>query len=347
MPTRRAAASFVRAFGVIALAGVGVWSCYDPSYVSGVTKCSSSGACPNNWVCQSGVCHDEATKGSGGGTATGGTGGTAATGGHGGGGTGGTVATGGHGGGGTGGTVATGGHGGGGTGGAVATGGHGGTGTGGTVATGGAPGTGGTALTCLQGASARPASSLITDFSDATADPAHTGEFLFGSTVGDLGGTSRYASGTIGTLSLSAGALTYATTVEAPTASQMFPFNGFALYFDGTACIDASAYTGVSFSLSVTGTCQLVFAFNDSEHLMPGSDALRGACTAATCFPSQFLVSSSTTGIAFAGTPDNAGQPTAVVDPKKLTSIQWQFNLPNGSSTGCSGTMTLDNVRFY
>jgi hypothetical protein len=108
----------------------------------------------------------------------------------------------------------------------------------------------------------------------------------------------------------------------------------------------ASAYTGVSFSLNVTGTCQLVLEFTDSEHLMPRNDALRGACNAASCFPSQFLVSSSTS-VPFTRTPDTAGEPTAEVDPTKLTAIQWEFHVPNSSSAACSGTMTVDNIRFY
>jgi hypothetical protein len=323
------------AAAALLLVGAVVGSCYNPTFVSGVTKCSATGACPNDWACELGVCVDVSATGAGGSTSTGGHGGSTSTGGHAG-----STSTGGHAGSGTGGSTASGGHGG-----TVATGGA--SGTGGATATGGTPGTGGSTPTCLQGASDRPAVSLITDFSDAAPDPNHSGEFVYGSSGGLLGGTARYASATPGTLTLSGGALTYAATLEAPTASDMFPFSGFAVYLNGPACTDASSYTGVAFTMSVTGTCANYFEFSDSDHLTSASDSVRGACTATSCFASQFSVTSATTSVAFSATPAVSGSPTAAVDAGKLTGVQWQFGIPSGSTTGCSGTFTVDNIRFY
>jgi hypothetical protein len=343
---RTAAGVMLPTLAVAVLVG---WGCYNPNFVSGVTKCSPSGACPNDWVCRSGVCVDAsaggvggaaATGGHGGGTATGGAGGSSGHGGGGGTATGGTGAA-------TGGVGGSSGHGGGG---GTATGGAGGRGAGGGIATGGVTGTGGTTLDCLQGAIVQPVSSLITNFSDAMPDPNHSGEYLFGTTSGDPGGTSRYASGTIGTFTLSGGALTYAATLEAPTTSDMFPYSGFAVYLTSAACIDARAYTGIAFSLNVTGNCPAYLMFSDSEHLTMTNDPLRGACVAtstSSCFASQFSVTSSTTSVAFDATPVNAGQPTAAVDPGKLTGVQWQFGVPSGSAVGCSGTITVANIHFY
>jgi hypothetical protein len=207
------------------------------------------------------------------------------------------------------------------------------------------------ALSCLQGVSTPPSGALITDFSDAMPDPNRTGDYRFGSSSGQKGGTVRYASGNPGALSLSNGALTFTATVEAPTSTDMYPYSGFATYMDAPPCIDATSYSGVSFSLTATGTCPIFFAIDDSEHLLPSADLLRGACagTNSTCYPSQFSVTSSTstTMVAFNATPTVEGLPTATVDPSKLTSVEWQFSNPSTATTTCSGTITIDNVQFY
>jgi hypothetical protein len=255
-----------------------------------------------------------------------------------------------------GGTVATTGTGGStGSAGAAATGtaGHGGAsgGAAGTAAaSGGATGTGAggtTTTTCIAGGSNAPAQALITNFSDATSDG--TGNYAFGSTIGDAGGTALFASGTKGTLSLSGGALTFTATVPEPTAGVMYPFSGFVLFLDGPACVNATSYTGVKFTISaLTGACTVVFSFNDSEHTMASEDPNRGTCPAtATCYGSQFTVTAATSMVAFDATPANAGQPTATVDAGKLMGVEWQFEPISGSTTGCTGSITVDNISFY
>ena len=53
----------------------------------------------------------------------------------------------------------------------------------------------------------------------------------------------------------------------AGTGNDMYPYSGFVVYINGPACVDASQYTGVSFSIKGDpGMCGLVFSFNDAEH---------------------------------------------------------------------------------
>jgi hypothetical protein len=222
-------------------------------------------------------------------------------------------------------------------------------GAGGSQGTAGATGSGGSTLTCLQGASSPPVASLITDFSDATPDPSHAGQFVYGASGGVTGGTATYASGTLGTLSLSGGALTYTATVEAASSSDPYPYSGFTVFIAGPACVNATGYSGVAFTMSVTGSCKNLFMFSDATHLTPTNDPARGSCSAspAQCYASQFLVSSATTSVAFGATPTVVGMPTQAVDTGRLTGVQWQFSLPDGATTGCSGSFTVDNIRFF
>jgi hypothetical protein len=129
----------------------------------------------------------------------------------------------------------------------------------------------------------------------------------------------------------------------------MYPFSGFTVFIDGPACTNAGGYSGVSFTMSVTGSCKNLFMFSDTVHLTPTNDSERGSCAAgpSLCYASQFLVTSSTTSVSFAAAPSVTGSPTAAVDVAGLTGVQWQFSIPDGSSTGCTGSFTVDNLRFY
>ncbi|HEY4392998.1 MAG TPA: hypothetical protein VGP64_03000 [Polyangia bacterium] len=347
-------ARLLRAAAGLSLVSAGFASCYSPSFVSGVTKCSASGACPNDWICESGLCVDNSAGGMGGASVTGGHGGSPASGGHGGSATGGSPATGGKvgsGGNGAGGATATGGKGGIGAGGSLS-GSGGAVGSGGVVGTGGNAGSGaaGSGPTCIQGATMPPPMALITDFTDAAPDTSRpAGDFTLGSTDGFPGGTSRYASGVVGTTSLTNGQLVFAATLEGPTTADLYPFNGFVVFMSSLECINASQYTGVSFDLALSGSCSTLFEFNDSEHTLAMNDIYRGTCPVSntSCFNSQFSVSSGHNKIPFSGTPLVNGQPTAAVDARKLIGLQWQFGIPMGSVTGCTASLTLDNVSFY
>jgi len=220
-------------------------------------------------------------------------------------------------------------------------------GRGGTTGAAGRGGAGGTGPTnCLMGLSVPPGAALITDFADATADSQKPGEIRYGASRPVHGGTARFASGTKGTLTVSGGALTFSASVEAPTAAMMFPYNGFVIYIDGPACVNASAYQGVQFTLSnLTGMCPMtLFKFTDSAHTDFASDSDRGACTG-SCFAGSFPVAAGVVQIPFSTMPSFAGNPPGIIDPTKLTDIQFQFQ--SSGTNACNGSFTLDDVRFY
>jgi hypothetical protein len=207
----------------------------------------------------------------------------------------------------------------------------------------GAAGSGTTATTCIEGLSTAPQQALITDFSDAVLDG--TGEVKFGSsTASAQGGTSTFSSGTKGTLAVTGGALKFTAMVDAPTTTVMYPYNGFSLYVNGPGCVNASSYTGISFKITdLTGTCPLEFGFSDSAHTLPTADPARGSAPAGS-YAAGYTVTASTTSVSFATTPASAGSPAALVDPKKLIGIQFQFK-PMGTMA-CTGSFTLDDIKY-
>jgi hypothetical protein len=207
----------------------------------------------------------------------------------------------------------------------------------------GAAGSGTTATTCVDGLSTAPQQALITDFSDAVVDG--TGEVKFGSSAASAqGGTSLFASGTKGTLSVTGEALKFSGMVEAPSTANMYPYNGFSLYVNGPGCVNANTYTGISFKISsLTGTCPLEFGFSDSAHTLPSSDAARGSAPAGS-YSAGYTVTASTTSVNFAATPTSPGSPAALVDPKKLIGIQFQFKAMG--TTACTGSFTLDDIKY-
>jgi hypothetical protein len=204
--------------------------------------------------------------------------------------------------------------------------------------------------TCRGGVTTPPASALITDFSDAAPDPAHAGEYRFGGLAASRvqGGTVRFANpaSTKGTLSLSAGKLGFSATVSAPTAAgpDQFPFNGFALVIDGPACVDASAYTGVSFELAGDlGECILYLSFAYADDLATSADPTRGLCSG-TCYPSEYAITTSTTSVSFADAQTVPGVPVAPINTSELVGVQWQ--VVSTGTTSCSASFTVANVRF-
>jgi hypothetical protein len=189
---------------------------------------------------------------------------------------------------------------------------------------------------------------LITDFSDAVTTSG--GNYNFGSSKGQLGGTSLFPAG-MGTLTTGSGGLTYKGTVPAPTASNMYPNAGVVVFINGPGCVNASASTGVSFTISGSGTCQVVFAFGDKEHTTAASDPMRGTCTASSCYAGQFSVTVSATPttvkMPFSGTPTNMGSPPTMVDTMNMTGVQWQLGQASTATTACMETLTITNVSFY
>jgi hypothetical protein len=204
-------------------------------------------------------------------------------------------------------------------------------------------------VNCTAGATVAPVSPLITDFSDAVPDPVAPGEFRFGGTTPSRvhGGTARFQdSGSArATLAVANNAMTFAATVSAGTTANPYPYNGFSLYIDGPACVDASAYTRVSFILTGSpGTCSIRFNFSYAEDLDNASDPPRGLCTAGTCFSPQYAITTSTTSVAFSDPPSVAGMPNPAPSRAKLAGVG--FELVSANNTGCSGSITVTNVRF-
>ena len=231
-------------------------------------------------------------------------------------------------------------------------------GTAGTTGTTGTGGSGGTSQGCnASNTSTAPADGLIADFMNGTpADPTREGSESLGGIVtfgppGILGGPgSPTYSVTGGTLNITESAL--ATSVDQHV--------GVDVSFD--KCIDASAFTGVQFTISGSFSgCSIGYATADSEHAdstfspgIPnatgpaGSYAPSAQLTAAQVTPTPMTISMPFHG---AGAP-SYGNPAVAVDPTKLGGVEWAFTIPaaaagDGGTPMCTATLTIDNVRFY
>jgi hypothetical protein len=133
---------------------------------------------------------------------------------------------------------------------------------------------------------------------------------------------------------------------------------GVGFFFDGTSCIDASAYTGVKFDYSGdVGDCALAFGDNYSGNASTMDDPARGACpmSNAACYPPQATLTvpsgvdagdAAVTTIRVPFTSLGAGSPNAKLDPSTLITVQWQLNA-RGGGTGCAAKFTVQNVAFY
>jgi hypothetical protein len=207
----------------------------------------------------------------------------------------------------------------------------------------GAAGTSGNTETCINGATMAPVSKLITDFSDAVADPSSPGQFKFGggSPSEVQGGTAEFAdtTETTPTLALVDGALSV-------TATSKGSYAGVVLYMNGPACVDGSHYTGVQFDFSGDlGTCNLTFGYGFADDQTAASDSARGICTATNCYPPSVAITTTGT-IKEPYTAVTGGSPLMSVDEQKLTGVQWQLQSP-ATGTTCTATFRLDNVTFY
>jgi hypothetical protein len=121
---------------------------------------------------------------------------------------------------------------------------------------------------------------------------------------------------------------------------------GVGLSFDGTSCIDASAYTGVQFDLGGDlGGCQLAVGTSfsaDSSYL----DGPRGGCsgTDSTCYgPFASVVPSATVQVPFSAM--SGGSPVSKPDPSTIVDVVWQLSAP--ASGSCAADFTVSNVSFY
>ena len=165
------------------------------------------------------------------------------------------------------------------------------------------------------------------------------------------------------TYTISADTVNVTDTIESSATNH---YQGFGIYFNGNAagtdCVDASRYTGVSFSLSgsLTGTgCAMQFAINDSEHdqILPGVMDPKAAGPVGS-YPPQLSITSAeltatemTIKVPFVGAnAPTGGSPATSIDPFKLVGLLWQMSTPlasDGAATECVWNINVSNVRFY
>lgn len=120
---------------------------------------------------------------------------------------------------------------------------------------------------------------------------------------------------------------------------------GVGFSFSNPGCVDASAYTGVQFTVAGDlGTCSLRFTLVTSEDqpVMYG-----GVCTAATCVsPMSGPLSVGTNVVNFSDL-NLFGGPLTTINPAALNSIQWTLLVPtDGVTAPCVANFTVSNVSF-
>jgi hypothetical protein len=157
------------------------------------------------------------------------------------------------------------------------------------------------------------------------------------------------------TVSTSGGALHITESGLATSAPQ---YVGVALNFAG--CIDATAFTGVQFSISGSFSgCTMQYASGDSEHQDPATGAPYSTGPSGAYPPQSTLTTAQVTA-----TPQTSmmpftgntmfGDPQTPLDTTKLILMLWQFTIPaaapataDGGTPACVADITIDNVAFY
>jgi hypothetical protein len=216
------------------------------------------------------------------------------------------------------------------------------TGTGGTTSGGGTTGGGGNGTGGTGGAVAAcakaPTSGLIADF------------------MGDGGielGGAIYAYGGIAQPTYSLGNGTF-NVMEAHGATSAPQYVGILIGF--TACVDASAFTGVEFSLDGSASgCTIQYSTNDAPHDDMVTDP-KGTCTlGGQCYSPQAAITeplpTASTVVMEPFITTAGGNPSLPTDPKQLTAVQWQFTIAATAEGGTPGTcmanLNIKNVKFY
>jgi hypothetical protein len=125
---------------------------------------------------------------------------------------------------------------------------------------------------------------------------------------------------------------------------------GVIISFDG--CVDASAFTGVQFSISDTslGGCTMQYDTGDVVH-QSATTGLPYATGAPSAYQPQAMVipepTPATLMMPFVGGP-SGGNPATPVDTTKLTFVAWQFTVAAaGGALNCVADVTIDDVKFY
>jgi hypothetical protein len=188
-----------------------------------------------------------------------------------------------------------------------------------------------------------PSTGLIADFADADGGiEIMGGLFDYGGGSDDIGRPSS---------SIDGGSLHITEDWPASSSPQ---YVGVFMYFQ--QCIDASAFSGVSFSISgsFSGCSMQVFA-TDSAHF----DATSGADFAsgppgsyqpqAQLDMSQLSSTPQTVRIAFSS--QLGGSPGTPLDPSTLIGMDWQFTIapadPDSGTASCVAQLTIDDLTFF
>jgi hypothetical protein len=123
-------------------------------------------------------------------------------------------------------------------------------------------------------------------------------------------------------------------------------FVGFGLSFGVPACLDASAFTGISFVLTGDlGTCALSFDAIPSEDNAVANGTV-GTCTATQCLSPGFgPILPGPTFVPFSAM--TGGTPLATVDSSALNGISWLLVPPtDGESAPCTASFTISSIAF-
>ncbi|HXJ20085.1 MAG TPA: hypothetical protein VMT03_07620 [Polyangia bacterium] len=220
-------------------------------------------------------------------------------------------------------------------------------GTGGSTGSGGGGGAGGGGRMCGAPADAgaglcqvAPCDGVIANFSSADG-----GIPIMGGLTNWGGAFNRP------TYSVDSGTLTLMETSSQGATPQ---YVGVTLYF--FSCVDASAYSGVEFTVSgsVSSMCRLVFGANDVAHDDHASDS-KGTCDAGSnCYAPNMVVPgtiSSTPTTVKVPWIMGGSVPDVPLDPGQLTGIQWQFTIDpapdGGTPEDCNAQLAISDVKFY
>ena len=187
---------------------------------------------------------------------------------------------------------------------------------------------------------AAPTDGLIADFTDADAG-INLGGIFFPYPHGSPEAPAFTATG---------GILHISENAPATSAAQ---YLGLTIGFGG--CVDATAFTGVKFSISGSFSgCTLVYMTGDVEHqdVTFGSPLATGPAGSYQPYSgiaaAQLTSTPQTLKMPFMA--QSPRSPDTPLDPTKLISVIWQFNVDPvnpGSASACIADLIIDNVMFY
>jgi hypothetical protein len=120
-------------------------------------------------------------------------------------------------------------------------------------------------------------------------------------------------------------------------------------------CIDATAFSGVQFSISGSFSgCAMKYYANDDAHQDDTTGAAHASGPAGSYPPQTVITANQLTSTAqifrmpFSG--QLGGSPATPVDPARLIIVGWQFDVDASTSStpgSCIADLTIDDVKFY